>query len=157
MIDGQSASLSLCQAPIWRSWTDFTVIRQLRVSWCGAASLMRGRVYSLQMLLILESTVILGSESHGTLDHILLSQIWDSPTWRARFLYLYPPGTEWLSYTPRKLQQSLLLHRKTDIFLVEMEVPFRTRTYLRENKNLGHAYRGDWSEKWLCWRRPVAI
>jgi hypothetical protein len=22
------------------------------------------------------------------------------PTWRARFLYLYPPGTEWPSYTP---------------------------------------------------------
>jgi hypothetical protein len=22
------------------------------------------------------------------------------PTWRARFLYLYPPGTGWPSYTP---------------------------------------------------------
>jgi hypothetical protein len=26
--------------------------------------------------------------------------IWDSPTWRARFPYSYPPGTRWPSYTP---------------------------------------------------------
>jgi hypothetical protein len=34
-------------------------------------------------------------------DHILLSQIRDSPTWRARSLYLYAPGTGWPGYTPR--------------------------------------------------------
>jgi hypothetical protein len=33
----------------------------------------------LQLLLILASAVILGSESRGTHDHILLSQIRDSP------------------------------------------------------------------------------
>jgi hypothetical protein len=42
-------------------------------------SLTRGRVYRLQMLLALASAVILGSESRGTRDHILLSQIWDFP------------------------------------------------------------------------------
>jgi hypothetical protein len=26
--------------------------------------------------------------------------IWDSPAWKARFPYLYPPGTRWPSYTP---------------------------------------------------------
>jgi hypothetical protein len=31
------------------------------------------------LLLALTSTVIHGFESHGTHDHILLSQIWDSP------------------------------------------------------------------------------
>jgi hypothetical protein len=31
---------------------------------------------------------------------ILYCLIRDSPTWRARFLYSYSPGTGWLSYTP---------------------------------------------------------
>jgi hypothetical protein len=36
---------------------------------------VEGRVYSVQLLLLLASAVILGSESRGTHDHILLSQI----------------------------------------------------------------------------------
>jgi hypothetical protein len=42
-------------------------------------SLTKERVYRLQLLLVLASEVILGSESRGTRDHILLSQIRDSP------------------------------------------------------------------------------
>jgi hypothetical protein len=38
-----------------------------------------GRTYRLQLLLTLASAVILRSESRGTHDHILLSQIWDYP------------------------------------------------------------------------------
>jgi hypothetical protein len=41
-------------------------VRQLRVCWCGALSLTRGRVCRLQLLLALARTVILGSESRGT-------------------------------------------------------------------------------------------
>jgi hypothetical protein len=42
---------------------------------------MRGRFCRLQLMLVLASAVILGSESHGTHDHrILLSQIGDSPS-----------------------------------------------------------------------------
>jgi hypothetical protein len=40
---------------------------------------MRGRVSRLQLLLVLASTVILGSEHRKTHDHMLLSQIRDSP------------------------------------------------------------------------------
>jgi hypothetical protein len=40
---------------------------------------MRGWVCSSQLVLALASAVILGSESCGTHDHILLSQIRDSP------------------------------------------------------------------------------
>jgi hypothetical protein len=57
----------------------FITLGQLRVCWCGALSLARGRVCRLQLLLALASAVILGSESSGTHDHILLSQIRDSP------------------------------------------------------------------------------
>jgi hypothetical protein len=49
----------------------------LRVCWCGALSLTRGRICHLQVLLVLASAVIFGSESRGTRDHILLSQIRD--------------------------------------------------------------------------------
>jgi hypothetical protein len=55
----------------------FIIVRHLRVCWCGAPSLKRERVCLLQLLLALASTVILGSESRGTHDHILLSQIRD--------------------------------------------------------------------------------
>jgi hypothetical protein len=65
------------------------------------SSLTRRWFCCLQLLLVLASAVILGSESRGTHDHILRSQIRDSPTWRARSPYLYPPGTGWPSYTPR--------------------------------------------------------
>jgi hypothetical protein len=57
----------------------FITFRHLQVCWRGLPSLMRGRVCSLQLLLILAIAVILGSVSHRTHDYILLSQIWDSP------------------------------------------------------------------------------
>jgi hypothetical protein len=79
----------------------FITVKQLRVCWCGALSLTRERVCRLQLLLVLARAVILVSESRGTRDHILLSQIRDSPTWRTRSPYLYPPGTGWPSYNPR--------------------------------------------------------
>jgi hypothetical protein len=55
----------------------FITVRQLRVCWCGALSLTRGWVCRLQLLLAFVSAVIFGSESRGTRDHILLSQIRD--------------------------------------------------------------------------------
>jgi hypothetical protein len=69
----------------------------------GPPSRQRGRICRLQLLLVLAITVILGSESCRTHDHVLLSQIRESPppTWWARFPYLYPPWTGWPSYVPR--------------------------------------------------------
>jgi hypothetical protein len=57
----------------------FITNRQLRVCWCGALSLSRGRICRLQLMLVLASAVILGSESRGTLDLIILSQIREFP------------------------------------------------------------------------------
>jgi hypothetical protein len=53
----------------------FITVRQMRVCWCGTLSLTRGRVCRLQLLMVLASAIILGSESRWTSDHILLSQI----------------------------------------------------------------------------------
>jgi hypothetical protein len=57
----------------------FITVRQLLVSWSRALSLTRGRVCRLQLLLVLASAVIFGSDSRGTRDRILLSQIRDFP------------------------------------------------------------------------------
>jgi hypothetical protein len=84
----------------------FITVRQLRVCWCGALSLTRGRVCVLQLLLALASAVILRSEPLGTRDHILLSQIRDFPFRRllrlagSRWRYSTPPPHgygDWLS------------------------------------------------------------
>jgi hypothetical protein len=59
--------------------------------------LTRGRVCRLKLLLALASTVILGSESRATCDHVLLSQIRDFPFRRLlrlaglRLRYSTPP------------------------------------------------------------------
>jgi hypothetical protein len=57
----------------------FINVKQLRVCLCGTPSLTREQVCHLQLLLVLASAVILGSQSRRTHDHILLSQIRDSP------------------------------------------------------------------------------
>jgi hypothetical protein len=64
-------------------------VRHLRVCWCGAPDLKRGRVCRLQLLLVIASSVILGSESCRTDGHILLSQIRDSPNLEGQIPYLY--------------------------------------------------------------------
>jgi hypothetical protein len=70
-------------------------VRQLRVDWCGALSLTRGGVCHLLLPLVLASAVILGSESCGPRNHILLSQIPDSPF--CRLLWLV--GLQWRYWT----------------------------------------------------------
>jgi hypothetical protein len=70
--DGESVSKSWCRAPSGAHDQIFITVWQLRSCFCGAPSLTRGRV-----CLPLASAVFLGSESLGTRDHILLSQIWD--------------------------------------------------------------------------------
>jgi hypothetical protein len=74
----------------------FITVRHLRVCLCGALSLTTGQVCRLQLLLVLASPVILGSESRGTREHILRSQIRDFPFRRLRRL----TGLRWRYSTP---------------------------------------------------------
>jgi hypothetical protein len=75
----------------------FITVRQLQVCWCGAPCRTRGRVCNLQLLLVVASTFIHGSESRGARDYILLSQIRDFPFRRLlrlaglRWRYSNPP------------------------------------------------------------------
>jgi hypothetical protein len=75
--------------------------RQLLVYYFVAPSLMRGRVCNLLLLLVLASAVLLGSDTRGTQDHILLSQFLRLPQPGGPGPRIYiPPETGWPRYTP---------------------------------------------------------
>jgi hypothetical protein len=83
-----------------------TRIFTFQLNTCGyspyvTSSLMRGWVCRLQLLLVLASKVILRSESRGTHDHILLSQIRDSPNPEGQVPVFISPRTGWPGYTPK--------------------------------------------------------
>jgi hypothetical protein len=80
--DGHSISKSRCRA--------------------GVPSLTRGRICLLYMLLALTRIVFLCSESFGTVTIFYCLRFETPPSWRARSTYLYPPGTGWPSFIPRR-------------------------------------------------------
>jgi hypothetical protein len=90
--------------PSWTRYQCFLLVifvRKLLVCYFVAPSLTIEWVCNLLLLLVLASAVPLGSEYHGTQDHILLSQFLRLPQPGGPGLqYLYPPGTGWPSYTP---------------------------------------------------------
>jgi hypothetical protein len=73
--DGQSVSKSWYRAPSRARDQIFIIFLTVTVLFLWAPSLTRGRVCLLYMLLAPASAVFVGSESLGTRDHILLSQI----------------------------------------------------------------------------------
>jgi hypothetical protein len=86
-IGGQSARLSWCQATIRAGDKFFFLLEMFFFCIFVAPSLTRGRVYNLLLLQSLADAVPLGPESHGTQDHILLSQF-------LIILQLWGPGSE---------------------------------------------------------------
>jgi hypothetical protein len=95
--DGRSVRKSWSRALSGAHDQRFITVWQLRPCFCGTPSLTRGRVCLLNMLLVLASAVFLRSESFGTRDHILLSQIWD---FHFRCL-LRLAGSRWRYSTPQ--------------------------------------------------------
>jgi hypothetical protein len=120
--DGQSASLSWCQAP--SLWPDLcycqTVVGLL--IWGALSDKRTG----------LPFTIAGGprKRSHSWVRVPLFYcrlRIETPPTWWARSLYLYPPGTCWPSYNPRQwvpFSSPLTTRRAT----VEVFEPASTRT-----------------------------
>jgi hypothetical protein len=93
-----TVSKSWYRVSLWDSRPDIiscrnVVVWNLRSCFCGPPSLTRGRVFNLQcnhsMVRVTQNPRLYFTVSSET-----------PPTWRARFPYLYPPGTRWLSYTP---------------------------------------------------------
>jgi hypothetical protein len=101
--DGQSASLSWCQAPIWGLRSDFHCYQTV------AGLLMWGALSDQRMSLpftisvVLASTIILGSKSHGTRGHILLSQIRDSPNLEGQVPVFISPRSSVAQLYPQAL------------------------------------------------------
>jgi hypothetical protein len=74
----------------------FITLWNIESCFCGTSSLAGGRVCLLHLRLVLASVVFLRSESLGTRDLILLSQVWDFPFRRLlRFA-----GSRWRYSTP---------------------------------------------------------
>jgi hypothetical protein len=69
----------LAPSPLRLTTSDFFQLNPCGHSVYVTSTPTRGRVCRLQLLLTLASAIIFGSESHGTHDHILLSEIRDSP------------------------------------------------------------------------------
>jgi hypothetical protein len=68
---------------------------QLWVCYFVAPSLLRRRVCNLLLLMVLARAVRWVSRLY-----FIVPILETPPTWRAKSLYLYPPGTGWPSYTP---------------------------------------------------------
>jgi hypothetical protein len=110
----QSVSMSWYLAPLWDMRPDITSCRSvavwnLRSHFCEVPSLTRGRVCNLQckhsMVLVAQNSKPYFTVSSET-----------APTWRARFPYLYLPGTGWPSYVPGHwvpFRSSLMTRRAT--------------------------------------------
>jgi hypothetical protein len=121
----QSASLGV--EPHLGLMTRYLTIWQLRSCFCGASSLTRGRVCLLYTLLGLPNAVFLGSESLGTRDHILLSQIWDFLFRRLlrlaglRWRYSTPPphGHVWVATVVFKITSRHGPHGKRLLYCLE--------------------------------------
>jgi hypothetical protein len=64
---------------------------------------MRGWVRRLQLLLVLASAVIIGSESHGANDHILQSQIRDPPNLESQVSVFISPRNRVAQLYPQAL------------------------------------------------------
>jgi hypothetical protein len=124
------------------------LLRQLRVCWCGALSVTRGRVCRLQLLLALASAVILRSESRGTRDHILLSQIRDFPFRRLlrlaglRLRYSIPPSHELTSYwSERPLIERINIHGNacwshSDVLVSRNQYPWKYLSFSYSRKHV---------------------
>jgi hypothetical protein len=118
----------------------FITVWQLRVCWCVALYLTRGRVCRLQLLLALASAVILGSESRGTSDHILLSQTRDFHFCRLlrlaglRWRYSTPHPHGMLLYSQSKsVRVTLRLGRLTPIRSSWRQAPWGPRPEIFSN------------------------
>jgi hypothetical protein len=72
-------------------------------SLCVTSFLTRGWVFRLRLLLALASAVILRSESRGTHDHILLSQIVDSPNLEGQVRVFISPRNRLPRLNPQAL------------------------------------------------------
>jgi hypothetical protein len=91
--------------------------RQFRVCWCGAPSLTRNWVCSFQFLPGIVSAAIWDSWAH-----FIASNFETPPTWRARFLYLFPQGTGYSSYTLIYILIYILLHDISTVHICTIHI-----------------------------------
>jgi hypothetical protein len=84
-----------------RPKSSFITLRQIWVSCRWVQSLKRRYICRLQLPLVI-TIAILGFESCGAYNYILLFHTRDSPIWRVNSPYLYPLWTGWSSYSTKQ-------------------------------------------------------
>jgi hypothetical protein len=104
----------------------FITVRQLQVYWCRAPSLTRGWDCRLQLLVVFASAVILGSESRGTHDDILLSQMRDCPNLEGQAPVFISPRNRVTRLYPRVLDSVFFV--SSNLYKPVQFVPHRKHT-----------------------------
>jgi hypothetical protein len=95
--------LFLTPSPSMLTTKDFFELNPYGYSPYVLSCLTRGWICCLRLLLALASAIILGSESRGIHDHILLSQIRNFPNLKYRPSYLYTPRNTVAQLYPQAL------------------------------------------------------
>jgi hypothetical protein len=106
LYDGRFTANQIVLATSLLRLTTSDFISQLNT--CGydpyvTSSLARGWICLLQLLLVLANAVILRSESHGTHDHISLSQIRDSSNMERQVTVFISPRKRVAQFYPQAL------------------------------------------------------
>jgi hypothetical protein len=125
--DGQSASLSWCEAPIWGPRLDFYYCQTVAclLMWSALSDERMGLSFTIAAGPRLAQSFSSPSPTGPTTKFCCL-RFEIPPTWGDRSLCLYPPGTGWPSYNPMHwvpFSSSPTTHRAT----VEVFEPTSTR------------------------------
>jgi hypothetical protein len=104
----------------------FITVRQLWVCWCRELSLTTGRVCRLQLLLVLARAFIFGSESRGTRDKILMSQIRDSPNLEGQVPVFISPTNRVGQLYPQALGSILIASYNSQSYDGDIRTRFHT-------------------------------
>jgi hypothetical protein len=123
--------LILATSPLRLTTSNF--IFQMNI--CGyysyvTSNLTRGWVCTVQLLLVLASALILRSDSRGTRNHILLSQIRDSPNLEGQAPRIYIPQEQGHPVIPQALGSLFVVSYDSEGYGGGIRPSLHTRGYL---------------------------
>jgi hypothetical protein len=147
----------LAPSPLRLTTRDFN----FQLNTCGyspyvTSSVTRGQVCRLQLLLAFTSAVILRSECRGSHDHILLSQIRDSPNFEGQVIVFISPGDRVARLYPQALGSFFVNSYDSQGYVAGIRPRLHTELHLWLHPGLNGQYFTDYSYLGnACWK-PVS-